>query len=1020
MRLSSILLLIALSLPLNASAQDDGQVQLPLDVYRELLRLAESEPRPAPAGYALGNANVTAVLNAAQSTAVVSVTLRVEVFEDEWVLIPVLPTGTAVTSATVSGRPLQLISTTAGLMWAVNNSGVFDLALSYQAGVERYESGQVLPLPLPVASSTRLTATLPGTELGVSVIPATSVDTEERGGNTVVNATIPASSGVQLSWRDAVEGGMIMSRASYSGQVEEDAVTWQAEFSVEVGTDEPTVVGLLNNDVALLGMQVDGDETPITVESNVFSVTVSGRGGHTISAQFQVPIDRSSGQPRVELRVPSIPVSRFELVLEGEKEVTVTPAASVVHTHENETTVAVVNVPMTDRVGFNWLEAVPDSAVSETEVRANATVYHTAHADEGVLYIRAVIEFDVTRGETSQFELELPLTAQINVVQAENGAVADWRRSTDDPRVVTVFLDRRVSGVFTFEVSYEQLFTMGTEESEELTVPLVTARGVFRQRGMVALLAGRDLTLEPRREESLSVVGENALPAELRESIEMTIAHTYRYFEDSPVLAVAAVPPERDPWSFDAQVDSLISLGDVTTVGQVTVEINVKQGSIEGLELLLPAGVNFLSLTAPSLRNREVRQDEAGGQLIDVEFTQEMEGQFRVDVNYEQITGDAGPELTVPLVHVRGADVEQGRIAVEALSAVEVQATGQSETLSTVDIGELPQQLILRTTNPILMAFKYAHADPPPHLALTITHHTELEVQAATIDRAHYRTLYTRDGFTLTSCNFTVRNSREQFLRVRLPADSEVWSATVNGESETPALANDGQEGGPEVLINIINSAQGFPVELIYATPMPALEFRGDVTSTLPRPDMVVTQTVWDIFVPEDLRYGEPETNLDIVAEGVHVSGSELGMGEDAMRVSSANVDEPIHIDVPQAGLRFSFEKLYANQVDEEMSVSIPYATEDSARWGSWLSLAGTILLWLGLLGLVLRKRLVPRFLLLSMTLLGAALLVVSLGYLDASPDRPVQLSAAFFILAIAGTIYSRVFAGLKARKNSE
>ena len=1018
MRLTSILLMIALSLPLNASAQDDGQVQLPLDVYRELLRQAEAEPRPAPAGYALGNADVTATLTAAHSTATVTVNLRVEVFEDEWVLVPVLPTGTAVTSATVSGRPLQLINTTAGLMWAVNSSGVFDLQLAYRAGVDRFESGQVLPLPLPVASSTQLSATLPGTELGVTVIPATAVETVERGGNTVVTATIPASSGVQLSWRDTVEGGLIMSRASYTGQVDDDAVTWQAEFSVEVGTDEPTVLGLLRNDVALLGMQVDGEETPITVENNVFSVAVTGRGAHTISAQFQIPIDRSSGQPRVDLRVPRIPVSRFELALEGEKEVTVTPAASVAHRHENEMTVAVVNVPMTDRIGFNWLEAVPDSALVETEVRANATIYHAAHAEEGVLYVRATTEFEITRGETSQFELELPETAQINVVQAESGAVADWRRSTDDPRVVTVFLDRRVSGEFSFEISYEQLFTVGAEAPEELTVPLVSARGVHRQRGMIALLASRDLTLEPRREESLSRVGENALPPELRESIEMTIAHTFRYFEGTPILAVAAVPPERQQGRFDAQVDSLISLGDVTTVGQATVEINVKQGSIQVLELLLPANVNFLSLTAPSLRTREAVTED-GVQVIQVEFTQEMEGQFRVDVNYEQITGDGGLELTVPLLHVRGADVEQGRIAVEALSAVEVQATGQSDTLSTVDIGELPQQLILRTTNPILMAFKYAHTDPPPHLALTITHHTEIEVQAATIDRAHYRTLYTRDGFTLTSCRFTVRNSREQFLRVHLPAGSEVWSAMVNGESETPALANDGQESGPEVLINIINSAQGFPVELIYATPQPALEFRGDVRATLPRPDMVVTHTVWDVFVPDDLRYGEPETNLDIVAEGVYVNGSDLTIGDEAMRVSSANVDEPIHIEVPRAGLRFSFEKLYANQVDEEMSVSIPYASEESASWGLGLSLLGTLLFWIGLLGLIRRKRYAPSIVLLGLTLLGAASLIVSLGYLDASPDRPIQVSVAFAIFAVAGFIYSRVLGGLKARKKT-
>ena len=1018
MRFTSLLLLIALSVPWTASAQDDGQVQLPLDVYQALVRLAETETRPAPAGYALGNATVNAVLNEARTTAVVSVSLRIEVFENEWVLVPVLPTGTAVTSATVAGRPLQLINTTAGLMWAVNTSGVYDLALTYQAGVDRFDLGQVLALPLPVASSTQLTATLPGAELAVTVIPATTVETEQRGGNTVVTATIPASSGVQLSWRDSVDGGLTMSRASYSGEVGDDAVTWQAEFWVQAGTDEPTVVGLLRGDVALLGMQVDGEETPITAESNVFSVTVAGRGTHTISAQFQVPIDRSTGQPRVDLRVPRIPVSRFELVLEGEKEVTVTPAASVSHTHENETTIAVVNVPMTDTIGFNWLEAVPDSALVETEVRANATIYHAAHAEEGVLYVNATTVFEVTRGETSQFELDLAETAQINVVQAANGAVADWRRSSDDPRVVKVFLDRRVSGVFSFEISYEQLFTVGTEAPEAFVVPLVSARGVSRQRGMVALLASRELTLEPRREESLSRVGENALPPELRDAIEMTIAHTFRYFEGTPVLAVAAVPPERRQGRFDAQVDSLISLGDVTTVGQATVEINVKQGSIEMLELLLPVNVNFLSLTAPSLRTREAVTD-GDVQVIQVEFTQEMEGQFRVDVNYEQITGEGGPELAVPLLHVRGAEVEQGRIAVEALSAVEVQATGQSDTLSSVDISELPQQLILRTTNPILMAFKYAHADPPPHLALTITQHTELEIQAATIDRAHYRTLYTRDGFTLTSCLFTVRNRRQQFLRVRLPEGSEVWSATVNGESETPALANDGQEGGPEVLINIINSAQGFPVELIYATTLPALEFRGNVTGSLPRPDMVVTHTLWDVFVPDDLRYGDPETNLDIVAEGVFIDGSDIDLESGAMRTSSANVDQPIHIDVPRAGLRFSFEKLYANQVAEEMSISIPYATEESANWGYGLSLVGTILLWLGLIGLVRRKRFAPSIVLLGMILIGAALLVVSLGYLDASPDKPIQLSVVFAILAVAGVVYSRVFGALKKRKDA-
>ena len=134
------------------------------------------------------------------------------------------------------------------------------------------------------------------------------------------------------------------------------------------------------------------------------------------------------------------------------------------------------------------------------------------------------------------------------------------------------------------------------------------------------------------------------------------------------------------------------------------------------------------------------------------------------------------------------------------------------ENLSSVDIAELPQQLVLRTTNPIQLAFKYALAEPEPAPTLTVTRHQEVDVQTTVIDSAHYRTVYTRDGFTVTTANFIVRNSPQQFLRVRLPQGSAVWSAAVQGQPETQALPSNGDEA-PEVLVNIINSSEGFPVE---------------------------------------------------------------------------------------------------------------------------------------------------------------------------------------------------------------
>ena len=69
----------------------------------------------------------------------------------------------------------------------------------------------------------------------------------------------------------------------------------------------------------------------------------------------------------------------------------------------------------------------------------------------------------------------------------------------------------------------------------------------------------------------------------------------------------------------------------------------------------------------------------------------------------------------------------------------------------------------------------------------------------------------------------------------------------------------------PNVLIKIINSSQGFPVTLIYQTPVGKLGTMGRVTAALPVPDMVVTHTYWNVFLPDGFSYGRPRTDMDVV-----------------------------------------------------------------------------------------------------------------------------------------------------------
>ena len=213
-------------------------------------------------------------------------------------------------------------------------------------------------------------------------------------------------------------------------------------------------------------------------------------------------------------------------------------------------------------------------------------------------------------------------------------------------------------------------------------------------------------------------------------------------------------------------------------------------------------------------------------------------------MNYERILTDtdtdAESDPVVPTLHVLGAEVVHGRIAIEALTAVEVDAL-VAEQLSTLEVSELPQQMILKTTNPILLAYRYVSARPPFKLSLKITRHQEIDVQVAAIERADYKTLLTRDGLSVTTARMIVRNSRRQFLRLLLPPGSQVWSVFVDGKPEKPAYASDrAARDGSAILVKMINSAKGFPVDIVYATPVKGIEHLGTISSSLPRPDMVI------------------------------------------------------------------------------------------------------------------------------------------------------------------------------------
>ncbi|MDX1401147.1 MAG: hypothetical protein R3245_04425, partial [Kiloniellales bacterium] len=161
MRVLIFLSLLLFAFP--AFAEEDllaseGEVRVPLSQYTAMLQQLAGDPRPAPADYAIGQSQVTVSISeeGGRHQARVDIAFFIETFEDDWTLVPILPTGSALRHASVDGRPVQLVEGPAGLSWVSETAGTVTMRLSYGIEAKRYDDGFTLALAVPRSPATLL------------------------------------------------------------------------------------------------------------------------------------------------------------------------------------------------------------------------------------------------------------------------------------------------------------------------------------------------------------------------------------------------------------------------------------------------------------------------------------------------------------------------------------------------------------------------------------------------------------------------------------------------------------------------------------------------------------------------------------------------------------------------------------------------------------------------------------------------------------------------------------------------
>ena len=401
------------------------------------------------------------------------------------------------------------------------------------------------------------------------------------------------------------------------------------------------------------------------------------------------------------------------------------------------------------------------------------------------------------------------------------------------------------------------------------------------------------------------------------------------------------------PTKIYAETKTLVGVAEGVQVCTESIDLNILHTAIRELKLTAPTGVSVLDVSGPNVQ--DWRADKEGA--ITVTLRGEAIGGQNLRVSYESPFAvgavadnkDTDTKVQVPVIRVAGVEREKGFVGVIALANVEIKA-GDITGATTVDVKELPADITGMTKQPVLLGFRYV-ADKFT-LPLTIKRHSEVDVLITIVDAAVYTSMQLNDGRRMTRALYTVRNNRNQFLRLSLPAGAEVWSVAVSGNTVTPA-----QDEQKKLLIPLVRSSAGsqelssFPVELVYVeTPKLAPPAAGTMRVSFPGLDSPVMHVMVNYYAPAEGKYGQagglfsaPKsgfggplglvkdfasmvTDRDVVAK-VNAPQQAQAMqqqfeGKMQQQAKEAGVT-PIRVRLPLEGQTFKLEKILALQGDE-------------------------------------------------------------------------------------------------------
>ncbi|GAM27510.1 hypothetical protein SAMD00019534_106860 [Acytostelium subglobosum LB1] len=342
----------------------------------------------------------------------------------------------------------------------------------------------------------------------------------------------------------------------------------------------------------------------------------------------------------------------------------------------------------------------------------------------------------------------------------------------------------------------------------------------------------------------------------------------------------AALPPKQaEQTKVTVQQYTMCSIGEGVVVINNSMKYSVISGQISSFEIILGNHLNVLSVEGYDIKKWECfpiaplidipgSKTAVTEKLLKIILNSPVEDHYLFNIISEIEMESTSGEITIPSVRCRGSEIsrEKGFLVCESTANVEVEHIAR-DGLTMIDKTEVPEALARMASGPLLLSYKFL--DPKYRLQIKITKHSDLPVLVAICEKAHYLATLSSEGSLLKKLIFSIRNTQQQYIRVTIPHQFEIWSTIVDSKAVKPALDENGTVMIP------LNKSSGtergiqkpFQVVIVYKhTEDLELHNSGTVALKFPSIDIPISHLYISLFLPKDYSYDKCTGNIKEVS----------------------------------------------------------------------------------------------------------------------------------------------------------